>query len=239
MTIGSKTGRTLLVATLAASGCGAYVNGNGERATETRTLQGFTAVEAQSSLDVQIQSGDAFSVEVSIDSNLLRDVRTDLIDGGATLTIDLEEHVRDTLPGPNVIITMPDLQRAVLSGSGSVSATGFQQADPVALELDGSGLLTYDGEVPSAQVRSSGSGDTRLHGSASSLDARLDGSGAVDAQNFPTATSDLSLSGSGDLSATVSTSATVTLSGSGNIDLYGGAVIDRASVSGSGSLTQH
>ena len=79
----------------------------------------------------------------------------------------------------------------------------------------------------------------RLHGSTGSLDARLDGSGAVDARDFPTATADLSLSGSGDLSANVSDSARVTLSGSGNVDLYGGAVVAGASISGSGSFTQH
>ena len=236
----SETARLLMVAAAAATGCGLYgIEGNGERATETRPLAGFTALESDSSLDVQIQSGDGFNVEVSIDSNLLRRVRTDLIDGGATLSIDLDGNVWDILPGPHVIVTMPELQQVALNGSGSVSATGFQQTDPVALELEGSGLLTYDGEVPSAQVRSWGSGDTRLHGSASSLDARLDGSGAVDTRNFPTETADLSLSGSGNLSATVSSSATVTLSGSGNVDLYGGAVVERASISGSGSLTQH
>ena len=229
----------LVVATLAAAGCGPYIDGNGERATETRPLQGFTAVAADGPLDVQIQRGDVFNVEVSIDSNLLRDLRTDLIDGGATLSIDLDGRVWDILPGPHVIVTMPVLQRAALNGSGSVSASGFQQADPVALELDGSGLLTYDGEVPSAQVRSWGSGDVRLHGGAGSLDARLDGSGAVDARDFPTATADLSLSGSGDLAANVSGAARVTLTGSGNVDLYGGAVVERESVSGSGSFNQH
>src|SRR5262249_10816842 len=166
-------------------------------------------------------------------------LRTDLIDGGATLSIDLEGRIFDILPGPHVIVTMPVLQRAVLNGSGSVSATGFQQTDPVALELDGSGPLTYDGQAPSAQVRWWGSGDMRLHGGTGSLDARLDGSGAVDARDFPTATADLSLSGSGDLSVDVSGSARVTLSGSGNVDLYGGAVVERASISGSGSFTQH
>jgi hypothetical protein len=230
----------MIAAALAATSCGLYgVEGNGERATETRPLQGFSAVQADDSLDVQIQRGDVFNVQVSIDSNLLGHVRTDLTDGGTTLVIHVEGSVRDTLPGPHVIVTMPVLQRAALNGSGSVTATGFQQTDPVALELDGSGFLTYDGQVPSAQVRSSGSGDMRLHGSASSLDARLDGSGAVDARDFPTATADLSLSGSGSLSANASASATVTLSGSGNVDLYGGAVVERASISGSGSFTKH
>jgi len=239
MAIRFETVRLMMVATLAAAGCGLYgVDGNGERATETRPLQGFTAVVADGSLDVQIQRGDAFDVEVSIDSNVLRDLRTDLIDGGATLSIDLEGPVWDILPGPHVIVTMPALQRAVLNGSGSMNATGFQQTDPVTLELDGSGSLTYAGDVPSAQVRSWGSGDVRLHGSAGSLDARLDGSGAVDARDFPTATADLSLSGSGDLAANVSSSARVTLSGSGNVDLYGGAVVERASISGSGSFNQ-
>jgi hypothetical protein len=239
MAIRFEAVRLMMVATLAAAGCGLYVDGNGERATETRPLQGFTAVVADGPLDVQIQPGDAFNVEVSIDSNLLRDLRTDLIDGGATLSIDLEGRVWDILPGPHVIVTMPALQRAALNGSGSVNAGRFQQTDPVALALDGSGLLTYDGQVPSAQVRSWGSGDVRLHGSTGSLDARLDGSGAVDARDFPTATADLSLTGSGDLSANVSGSARVTLSGSGNVDLYGGAVVDRASLSGSGSFNQH
>jgi hypothetical protein len=240
MAIRFETALLMVVATQAAAGCGLYgVDGNGERATEIRPLQGFTAVTADGPLDVQIQRGDAFNVEVSIDSNLLRDLRTDLIDGGATLSIDLEGPVGDILSGPHVIVTMPALQRAVLNGSGSVSATAFEQTDPVALELDGSGVLTYDGEVPSAQVRSWGSGDMRLHGGATSLDARLDGSGAVDARDFPTATADLSLSGSGDLSANVSGSARVTLSGSGNVDLFGGAVVERASISGSGSFNQH
>jgi hypothetical protein len=239
MAIRFETTRLMLVAALAAAGCGLYVDGNGERATETRPLQGFTAVSADGPLDVQIQRGDSFDVQVSIDSNVLRDLRTDLIDGGATLSIDLDGRFWDILPGPHVIVTMPALRRAVLNGSGSVSATGFQQDDAVALELDGSGVLTYGGDVPSAQVRSWGSGDVRLHGSAGSLDARLDGSGAVDARDFPTATADLSLSGSGDLAANVTGSARVTLSGSGNVDLYGGAVVAGASISGSGSFTQH
>jgi hypothetical protein len=240
MEIRFDTARMMMIATLATAGCGLYgVDGNGDRATETRPLQGFTGVAADGSLDVRIQRGDAFNVEVSIDSNVIRDLRTDLIDGGATLAIDLDGPVWDILPGPHVIVTMPVLQRAVLNGSGSVNAAGFQQTDPVALELDGSGVLTYEGEVPSTQVRSWGSGDMRLHGATGSLDARLDGSGAVDARDFPTATADLSLSGSGDLAANVSGSARVTLSGSGNVDLYGGAAVEHASVSGSGSFTQH
>jgi hypothetical protein len=239
MAIGIDTGRLVIVVTLATAGCGLYVDGNGQRATETRPLQGFVAVAADGPLDVRIQSGDAFYVEVSVDSNLLHDLRTDLTDGGATLSIDLDGHVWDILPGPHVIVTMPELQRADLNGSGSVSATGFQQPDPVTLELDGSGALTYDGQVPSAVVRSWGSGDMHLHGSTGSLDARLDGSGDVDARDFPTATANLSVSGSGSLSATASESARATLSGSGDLDLYGGAAVQGASISGSGSFTQH
>src|SRR5262252_9259387 len=144
MAIGSTSARLMIAAALAATSCGLYgVEGNGQRATETRQLQGFSAVLADDSLDVQIQHGDAFDVQVSIDSNLLGQLRTDLIDGGATLLIHVEGSVRDMLPGPHVMVTMPVLQRAVLDGSGSVTATGFQQTDPVALELDGSGLLTY------------------------------------------------------------------------------------------------
>ena len=220
-----------------AGGCGLMgVDGNGERASEVRALEGFSAVDSEGSLDVVIARGDAFRVEVSIDSNLLDRVRTRV--AGDTLTID-EEWIGDTLAGPHILVTMPVLRRAAVSGSGSLWAGGFAQAEPVSLTIDGSGELTFAGDVPRADVGISGSGDARLQGTAAALGVTVDGSGAVDARHLDATTADLSVSGSGDLAATVSGSARVAISGSGSVDLYGGAVLERVDVSGSGSITRH
>ena len=85
----------------------------------------------------------------------------------------------------------------------------------------------------------SGSGDARLQGIATALGVAVEGSGAVDARNLDATTADLSVSGSGNLTVTVNGSARVTVSGSGSVDLYGGAVLERVDISGSGSITRH
>jgi hypothetical protein len=224
-------------ALLALAGCGLMgVDGNGERVSEVRALEGFTAVDSDGSLDVLIMRGEAFRVEVSIDSNLLDRVRTRV--AGDALTID-EEWIGDTVAGPHVIVTMPVLRGAAVDGSGGLWAGGFQQAEPVSLAIDGSGELTFTGDVPRADLRISGSGNARLHGSAAELGVAVEGSGAVDARHLDATTADLSVSGSGDLAAAVSGAVRVTITGSGSVDLYGGAVLERVSVSGSGSITRH
>jgi hypothetical protein len=224
------------LAFLSLAGCGLGVDGNGQRVSEVRALEGFSAVESDGSLDVAIARGDVFGVEVSIDSNLQRRVHTDVV--GDVLLID-EDSIGDTVAGPHIIVTMPVLRRATLSGSGGLHAAGFQQADPVSLELEGSGDLSFTGDVPRVDVEVSGSGDARVSGTAPALGVALEGSGTVDARNLEATTADLSISGSGDIAARVSGSARVTISGSGDVHVYGGATLDRVDISGSGSVRQH
>ena len=234
-----KAGRMFAgAALLALGGCGLFgVDGNGDRVSEVRPLEGFSAVDSEGSLDVEIDRGDAFRVEVSIDSNLLHLVRTRV--AGDTLVIDTDEPIGRVVAGPHVVVTMPVLDRAVVNGSGGLWAGPFAQSDPVSLRIDGSGDLTFVGDVPSADVRVSGSGDARLTGTAAAFSASVDGSGTVDARDLDATAADLSVSGSGDLAATVSGSVRVAISGSGSVDLYGPAALERVDVSGSGSITRH
>jgi putative autotransporter adhesin-like protein len=234
-----KAGRVIAgAALLALAGCGLIgVDGNGMRVTEVRALEGFSAVDSEGSLDVVIVRGDAFHVEVSIDSNLLEMVRTRV--AGDTLAIDTDGPIGDVVAGPHVVVTMPVLRRAAVNGSGGLWAGRFDQDEPVSLAIDGSGELTFVGDVPRAEVEISGSGDARLQGTAAVLGVAVDGSGAVDARNLDATSADLSVSGSGDLAATVSGSVRVTVSGSGSVDLYGDAVLERVDVSGSGSIRRH
>jgi hypothetical protein len=241
MTNGNGICRAWLLAGSAAlvslAGCGLLgVDGNGQRANEVRALEGFSAVDSDGSLDVAITRGDVFHVEVSIDSNLLDRVHTDVV--GGVLRID-EEWIGDTVAGPHVIVTMPVLRRATMSGSGGLRAVGFQQAEPVSLIVEGSGDISFAGDVPRLDAQIWGSGDVRVSGIAPALGVEVNGSGTVDARNLDATTADLSVSGSGDITASVSGSARVTIAGSGNVDVYGTATLDRVDISGSGSVRQH
>lgn len=227
----------LLLGLLLLPSCDLGIDGNGKRTVEDRPGQGFTRVESRASLDVQIQRGDTFSVTVSIDSNLQPAVVT-RVDGGA-LIIDVTEPIGDTVSGPQVIVTMPVLRAAVLSGSGALSAETFPQDQPVDLVLEGSGNLVFSGDVPTLTGRLEGSGDMWLHGTAGAVDLTLEGSGNLDARDLNATTGDISLDGSGDLAATVTGSMRIALAGSGDIDLFGGGSLDSSAIDGSGTLRLH
>jgi Putative auto-transporter adhesin, head GIN domain len=217
--------------------CDLGVDGNGNRSVEDRPGQDFTGVESRASLDVKIQRGDTFSVVVSIDSNLQPAVVT-RVDGG-TLIVDVTEPIGHTVSGPHVIVTMPVLRAAVLSGSGALSAETFPQDQPVDLILEGSGNLVFSGDVPTLTARLDGSGDLSLHGITGAADLTLEGSGNLDARDMSATTGDISLDGSGDLAATVTGSMRIALSGSGDIDLFGGGSLETSALDGSGSLRVH
>jgi hypothetical protein len=213
------------------------VDGNGQRTDEDRDLRDFSSISADGSLAVQVRHSDTTSVVVSIDSNLQRLVKTYVADG--RLVIDVSDPIGDTVDGPHVIVTMPVLHAARVVGSGSLSAETFSQADPIDLGLEGSGDVSFAGEVPALTARLEGSGNMRLRGSATSVVLSLEGSGDLRATDLSAATADIGLGGSGSMEATVTGSARVTLDGSGDIDLFGGGTIERLSISGSGQLRTH
>lgn len=134
---------------------------------------------------------------------------------------------------------MPLLHAARLVGSGGLSAETFRQADAIDLSLEGSGDMTFGGEVPTLTARLDGSGNMRLRGSATTVVLGLEGSGDLRASDLSAATADIRLGGSGSLAATVTGASRITLDGSGNIDLFGGGAIESSSLSGSGQLRTH
>jgi Putative auto-transporter adhesin, head GIN domain len=193
--------------------------GNGQRAVEKRPVDHFTRVEADGPFDVEVREAQGFSVQVNIDSNLLPLVETRA--SGGVLTIDARQPVRDLVPGPHVVVTLPHLEGASLLGSGRVTVGSFQETDRVDLILSGSGDLRFEGSSPSLVAQLSGSGALELTGSAARLDLDLSGSGSIGAVGLPATSATILLDGSGDVSATVEGSVDLTLSGSGNIELFG------------------
>ena len=205
----------VLSVALLAGACEDALYGNGERATETRPVADFTRVESAGSVDVRIEQGEAFGVIVSVDSNVLPELRTRVV--GETLVIDSQRDFEDLVPGPHVFVTLPALRAASLSGSGD---------------------LLFDGAASDTTVRLSGSGNVALRGSSDWLDLKLDGSGDINAAEWRAANGRLKLSGSGSIRASLSSSVEVDLDGSGDVYLYGEPDILRLSIDGSGELHQ-
>lgn len=222
---------------LSLGGCGEGVDGNGDRSDEVRETPTFTRIRNNCELDVQVVQGAQQSITVSLDSNLQELVATRVVDD--TLFVDLEENVRETVDGPHVLITVPELTAAKLDGSGRMTIALDEPELPLDLYLSGAGDLRFSGTTAALGAYLSGSGDLRLEGETSDAELKLSGSGAIRGQHMSASSAAIVLSGSGDISATVQDSVNVELSGSGQIDLFGTASVDGYRHTGSGEVVQH
>jgi putative autotransporter adhesin-like protein len=217
--------------------CNPGVDGNGDREDESRSVAAFSRIRSDCELDVQVVQGDEQSLTVSLDSNLLDLVETRV--SGDTLFVKLKDQVDQTVDGPHVLITVPQLTAAKLAGSGSMTLALDNPAQPIDLYLSGSGDLRFNGTTAALGAYLSGSGDIRLEGETSDADLKLSGSGSIRGQRLAASSAAIELSGSGDVSATVEESVSVSLSGSGQIDLFGTAKLDGYHDTGSGEIVQH
>jgi len=226
----------LLALSFALSGCFG-VSGNGERERETRDYSDFEAIENKGELTVQVRRADEFRVVVSIDANLVDNVKTRVRDN--TLVIDTNVNLLDTVPGPHVIVDMPDLRAVQLFGSGDLSADGFDDARSLRFEQRGSGDLRFDGAATRIDATLSGSGDLQLIGTADFLELEVRGSGDVDARDLVAAGGRFQVDGSGNIAATIHGEVDAEVNGSGDVNLYGDFDLVRSDEDGSGDIVVH
>lgn len=227
----------LVLAAFCVAGCDQGVAGNGQPARETRQLEAFDGIVAESSLEVDVRAGDAFRVELRIDSNLI-DLVTTRVAGGR-LILDTERPIDDPIRGPHARVTLPTLRSVRLAGSGELRVGDFEPVESLDFRLSGSGQIAGNAVASRVRVVLDGSGAIDLDGSADDVELELSGSGSIDAYELSAARGVVDLSGSGRIAASVSERVDVDLSGSGRIDLFGGAELGHHDASGSGEVRRH
>ncbi len=215
---------------------GSAVQGNGQSQSETRSVAALDAVDVSGPMVVELRAGQAAALQLEGDSNLLPLVRTDA--SGGTLRIWIEGNVRASQP-LRVVYSTPVLRSVQSNGSGQMTISGLQGA-PLELALNGSRAVRVSGQVSRLDARLNGSGGL----DASALDsgataARLNGSGRLMLGRLHGESLNLELHGSGGASAGAGAvnTLTVRLNGSGSADLA--ALSSRSaelSANGSGSI---
>jgi hypothetical protein len=189
------------------------VLGDGRVTSERREVEGLPELAISGPLLVEVRVGEARSLQVEADGNLLPLIRTQA--EGEILKIWVEGEVR-TNNGMRVLYTVPQLSKVKASGSGRLTVSGLQ-----------GGALT---------LNKSGSGDSKLSGRVGTLNMQLTGSGDVDAAALRSGNANLSLTGSGRLKlGQVSADAlNIKLRGSGELEASGSVAQLNAQVVGSG-----
>ena len=226
------------------------IRGNGDVATETRSVSGFNKVENEGQFDVYIIQSDEYSVTIEAESNLIGRIRTRM--NGSILEIDTKDNLKPSSPMKLYIYT-PDMNGVKLSGSGIIDLgevitdeldvrlsgsgdiRGSVDADDVYIGISGSGTANLSMYCNTIETDVSGSGDMYFNGMANTAYFNISGSGAVRAYDFELQKCSAKISGSGDMFVNVSEHLNVTISGSGSVYYIGYPSIN-TNISGSGNV---
>lgn len=135
-----------------------------------------------------------------------------------------------------IYITMKEINRLSVSGSGDLIGKNKIKTDDLTLSVSGSGDIKLDVDSEEMDLRISGSGGISLNGSSSEMDARISGSGKVKAEDMEVKVFKASISGSGTCYITALEEINANISGSGTVYYSGNPDKVISNSSGSGKV---
>ncbi|MEM1326011.1 MAG: head GIN domain-containing protein [Bacteroidota bacterium] len=207
----------------------------GDGATVSRTLEldAFHSIVIDNAANVFLSQGDRQKVVVEAQDNII-----DLLDldiDNETWTIDFTRNCVRDFKDLNIYITLPDIQRLTIDGSGNLVGETVFVVDDLSLVIDGSGDMDIAAEVEELNTRIQGSGDVKLEGFANIARFFVRGSGDISAFNLEAKDVDVEIRGSGDVEVFATDFLKVDIDGSGDV-FYKGEPEITLRVDGSGEL---
>jgi hypothetical protein len=203
----------LLIPLAAVALAGCSIGDDGPRVTQTRDIAHFTRIDNRDSVDVRLHVGGPQRVRVKAGDKVIDDVRTVVRNGALEITFD-----HDGWGGDDVIVeaSVPSLAGIDASGSGDIDVDGI--------------------DADAFEVRSDGSADIALEGTAGRLDVVLEGSGDADLGGLKARDAHVVVDGSGDADVRADDRLNVAVDGSGDVRYHGTPALTQ-NVDGSGDLS--
>ncbi|GJM36475.1 MAG: DUF2807 domain-containing protein [Saprospiraceae bacterium] len=224
-----------LVATAipAQSWWGDGVKGEGPVISKTIEVDPFSGIKVTNGADVYIKQGSTQSVSIEAQANIIDLLETEVRNG--LWKIGFRKNIRKH-SGIKLYITVPNLDEATVSGSGSINGeNSFTTRGGFLTGVSGSGDIVLDISAEEIKSNISGSGSIRLKGKANALYVDISGSGNVKAYDMNVGDCKVRISGSGNCQVDVSENLEVKISGSGDV-YYKGQPRIQSKISGSGNL---
>ena len=204
------------------------VTGTGTAIKEMRNVEQFQAVSLYTGARVIIRQGNADSVVVEAENNVLPLISAH-VDGG-TLTVEDARHYKS--PSAEVVITVRRLNGIATTATVAVTAEGLS-SENLSLSMGGSSAISLRA-ISVGKLRASlgGSSVLKISGVADDFFAELGGSSALRSTEF--AAKSVSVNGGGSAQAVVwaTQSLRLSLSGSAGVSFFG---VDSPTVATSGA----
>ena len=211
------------------------ISGNGNVTDEKRPLSNINTVETSGSIDVEINTGDNYSLTVQDDQNLIPYVVTEI--NGGELNIHYKDGYSIMNDHAKVIVTVPTLDKIITSGSGDITSDGvIKSYNEIEMHTSGSGDIKATVNAPSVKVTGSGSGDIELSGMTKDFDCSISGSGDIKCSNLKSENAEIHVSGSSDVHVFASVSLKANVTGSGDVHYSGNPTNPEIHITGSGTV---
>ena len=189
---------------------------------ETRPLEGFDAIEIGGGIDLFLQQGAGFVVEVEADEDELAEIVTEV--RNRTLQIRRKSSFSffnwSGHPG-SVHVTLPGLASLTASGGSDVRTERTFMGDRLQLVASGGSDLEIAVTVAELEAEASGGSDMRLRGSARSASVRSSGGSDLNASGLTVDEADVRSSGGSDASIAVRDKIVANASGGSDVTYSG------------------
>lgn len=217
------------------------IEGNGRIKTATRAPGSFHGIAMSLPGSVEVRLGDAESVTLETDENLLPLIETVVENGVLQIRADPRKIGRNsglTSRHMKLVVQARSIDQLALGGSGSINASKLA-APKFSIDLGGSGAIGI-GSIDTGElsIDLGGSGEIKVaDGRASRLSVSIAGFGNADLGRLQSQSASASIAGSGDATFAVRDALDVSVVGSGNVNYYGDPKVSR-SVMGSGAANR-
>ncbi len=236
----SLAAAVVLMGGLLSSGCyglpNTFTKGSGTLITQSFDIADFDGVSASHAFNVVITQGDAFSVHVTVDDNVVDLLTVENQDG--TLVIALESGAYNNVT-ERAEITMPMLGGVKVSGAATATLEGF--AGGMAFQGVASGASRITGDMSAARtvLDIAGASEVTLRGESDTLDAKASGASKLNLGELVVRSATLDLSGASFALVNASEEIDATAGGASHVEYIGNPATIRQDTSGASSVAQH
>ena len=212
------------------------VEGSGNVIEESRDVHDFSEVRLTGFGRLHIERGDAESLRIEAEDNLMQYITTEVKDG--ELNIQWQKNVLATNREPiNFYLTVKELDTITVDGAGDIEAPGMR-AETFTINANGAGNFDLsDLDVDTLELTISGAGNVTATGEATAQTVEINGLGSYQARDLWSTTAKVKINAAGSATVRVSDELDAMINGAGSIHYYGNPTISQQ-VNGVGRISR-
>ena len=212
--------------------------GSGKVVTETRKVSDFTSIEMNYPAQVTVTQGDAVSVKIEAEDNVLPGLQTRVRNDTLEIFYKVEEgkHINPTKT-VKITIVVKDLKEVDFGSAGELIVNGVE-TDELDISVSGAGSLELNEiDVKDLSVDLSGAGSMNASGVADNFRLTISGFGSFNGKDLHNKTARVNLSGAGSATVWVDDELDAEVSGVGSVNYYGSPEVTKQ-ISGVGGVSK-